>query len=214
MSGQLEPDQDTRGRWVTGGAVVAAVLASSCCILPLAFGAAGISTAALAVGFEAARPTMLVVTALLLGAGFYYHYFRKPNCAPGDTCEAPRPRLQRFNRTILWFGTVAVVSLALFPSYATVFTEGQAPPAAAFGQAASEQRVLQLSGMTCEACAVEIQRELASVPGVLQVEVDYPAQEARVVIDAETPPADEELVSAVARTGYSASVAPARDERG
>jgi len=204
-----ETDQETKnGRWATGGAVAAAVLASSCCILPLIFGAAGISTVALAGAFESARPLMLGVTVVLLGVGFYYNYFRKPDCEPGDACETPRPGLRRFNRSMLWFATVAVVALAFFPSYATVFAADQTPAATNLETVASTEIVLEVSGMTCEACSVSVQNELAAVPGVLRSEVDFDSGKAIVLVQTDAPPSSSELLSAVDRAGYSAVIAP------
>ena len=214
MNNEIEPGKKGDSTWLGVGAVGAAILASSCCILPLLLGGAGVSALGLAASFETARPYLLGVTALLLGGGFYYNYFRKPDCAPGEACEVPRPRLQRFNRTVLWFATAAVVAFALFPSYATIFTKGEAPPAASFGSVSSEQIVLEVSGMTCEACAVGIQRELAGVPGVLRAEVDFVSKQALVVIQADPRPDDTELLSAVDRAGYSAVVTPSGDHKG
>ena len=213
MGDDFEQEERT-GRWVTGGAVVTAVVASSCCILPLFLGGAGVSALGLAATIETARPYLLGVTALFLAGGFYYNYFRQPDCAPGEACEVPRPRLQRFNRTVLWLATAAVVAFALFPSYATMFTGGEAPAASDYGRVASQQVVLHVSGMTCEACAVGVQNELAAVPGVLRVEVDFGTKQAVVVVKADTPPEDADLLSAVDRAGYSAAIAPAAGTKG
>jgi mercuric ion transport protein len=209
MNEEIEP-KTKDGRWATGGALAAAVVASSCCILPLVFGAAGISTVAVAGAFESARPYMLGVTAVLLGFGFYYNYFRKPDCAPGEACETPRRGLRRLNRSMLWFATVAVVALAFFPSYAFVFAGSQTPAAANVDSVASAQVVLDVSGMTCEACTVSVQNELAAVPGVLRSEVDFRAGRAIVLVQADSPPSTGDLLSAVSRAGYSAVVAVAR----
>ncbi len=203
MNNEPEPS----GRWATGGAIAAAVVASSCCILPLVFGAAGISTVALAGAFESARPYMLGVTIVLLGLGFYYNYFRKPACEPGDACEAPRPGLRRINRTMLWLATVAVVAVAFFPSYAFVFAGSKTPAVAGAESIDSKQVVLEVSGMTCEACTVSVQNELAAVPGVLRSEVDFQAGTAVVLVQADSAPSASDLLSAVSRAGYSAVVA-------
>lgn len=200
----MKNEPETSGRWATGGAIAAAVLASSCCILPLVFGAAGISTVALAGTFEAARPYMLGVTAVLLGLGFYYSYFRKPSCEPGDACETPRRNLQRTNRTMLWLATAAVVALALFPSYASVFAGSKTPAVSGVESIDSRQVVLEVSGMTCEACAVGVQNELAAVPGVLRSEVDFEAGKAIVLVQTDAPPSADALLAAVDRAGYSA----------
>jgi len=148
------------------------------------------------------------VTAILLGVGFYYNYLRKPDCETGDACETPRPGLRRFNRSMLWLATVAAVVLAFFPSYATVFTAGETPPAQNYEAVASTQLILDVRGMTCEACAVSIQNELAAVPGVLRSDVDYSGGRATILIQADTPPSTSDLLAAVDRAGYSAVVAP------
>lgn len=204
---QMEDEPKPSGRWATGGAIVAAVVASSCCILPLVFGAAGISTVALAGTFESARPYMLVVTAVLLGFGFYYSYFRKPDCEPGDACEAPRRGLRRTNTTMLWVAAAAVVALAFFPSYAFVFAGVKTPAVSGVESIDSKEVVLEISGMTCEACTVSVQKELAAVPGVLRSEVDFQAGKAIVLVQTEVPPSAAALLAAVERAGYSAVLA-------
>lgn len=214
MTEDFQDDGSATGRWVTGAAVVTAVLASSCCILPLFLGGAGISALGLAASFETTRPYLLIATTLLLGGGFYYNYFRKPDCAPGDACEAPRPRLRRFNRAVLWLSTAAVIAFAMFPSYASIFTNGETPATSAYGSVSSQQIVLQVDGMTCEACAVTVQNELADVPGVLRVAVDFGRKEAVVIVQADAPPDDSDLLSAVARAGYSATVSPTEGREG
>lgn len=200
----MNNEPETSGRWATGAAIAAAVAASSCCILPLVFGAAGISTIALAGTFESARPYMLGVTAVLLGLGFYYSYFRKPSCEPGGACETPRRGLRRTNTTMLWVATAAVVALALFPSYAFVFAGSETPAVSGVGSIDSKQVVLEVSGMTCEACTVSVQNELAAVPGVLRSEVDFEAGKAIVLVQTDAPPIADALLAAVDRAGYSA----------
>ncbi len=200
-------------RWATGGAIFAAILASACCILPLVFGALGLSAVALAGLFESVRTYLLMLTAGLLAAGFYYNYFRKEECAPGEACEAPRPGLRRFNRSMLWLGTVAVIALAFFPSYAGLFAGEEIPAKATLGAVPSETVVLEVSGMTCEACAVSIQQELAQVPGVLRAAVTYDSSEAVVEVEKDARPTEAELTSAVERAGYSAALM-ARGEQG
>ena len=211
----MNNEPETSGRWATGGAIVAAVVASSCCILPLVFGAAGISTVALAGTFESARPYMLGVTAVLLGLGFYYSYFRKPSCEPGDACEAPGRGLRPTNTTMLWVATAAVIALAFFPSYAFVFAGSETPAVSGVGSIDSTQVVLEVSGMTCEACTVSVQNELAAVPGVLRSEVDYEAGKAIVQVQMDAPPSVDALLAAVDRAGYSAVLtAPTAGDEG
>ena len=57
-------------RFTLGGSVVAAVLSSACCWLPLLLLAFGASAAGVSAFFERWRPAFLVVAIGLLGAGF------------------------------------------------------------------------------------------------------------------------------------------------
>ena len=206
--------EGTASRWATGGAIFAAILASACCILPLVLGALGLSAVALAGAFESVRPYLLVLTAGLLAAGFYYNSFGKEECAPGEACEVQRPGLRRFNRSMLWLGMVAVVALAFFPSYAGLFAGEEIPAKATLGAVPSETVVLAVSGMTCEACSVSIQRELAQVPGVLRAAVSFSTSEAVVEVDTRARPESKALTAAVERAGagYSASLKKAADQ--
>lgn len=199
-------DDESAGLWATGTALVAAVLASACCILPLVLGGLGISAVAVAGFFESIRLYSLVVTALLLGAGFYFSYFRKQECVPGGECASPRRGLRRVNRSILWLGTLAVVALAFFPSYAALLVGSEIPPQPTFGEIPSETVVLSVQGMTCEGCANEIQRQLAQVPGVLRAAVSFDTSEAVVNLDVNSRPPAEALTGAVERAGYSAFI--------
>jgi len=83
----------------------------------------GASSAGAGAFFAAWRVPLLIATVALLGSGFYLVY-RKPRCAPGEACEVPNPRLQRFNRGMLWLTTVFVAAFAFFPEYVGAFTGG------------------------------------------------------------------------------------------
>jgi mercuric ion transport protein len=97
------------------GAVLTAIGASACCVLPLVMGFLGAGSVALAAKLEPYRPLFIGLTVAFLGLGFYQAY-RKPKCTPGEACAVPANR--RRQRIILW--VVAVLSaLALgFPYYA------------------------------------------------------------------------------------------------
>jgi mercuric ion transport protein len=104
----------------TGGSVVAAFLASACCVGPLIFALLGLGGGALLVKFEPYRPYFMAVTFALLGTGFYLTY-RKPRLAPvatgadGAACDCPAPRTNRAGRIMLWVASVLVVGFLVFP---------------------------------------------------------------------------------------------------
>lgn len=96
------------------GAVVAALGASLCCILPVAVAILGVGSAALGAKLEFLRPWMSGATVLILGFAFYRAY-RPPRCEPGQACAEPTNR--RRQRAILWVVAVLAILLLAFPYY-------------------------------------------------------------------------------------------------
>ncbi len=82
-----------------GGAIVAAIAASLCCILPVLAVAFGLGAFGMATIFESLRPYLLVVVVLALAFGFYQTYVRREKCGEGEMC-ATKP-IGRFNHPIL-----------------------------------------------------------------------------------------------------------------
>lgn len=101
-------------KWLGAGAVVTAIGASLCCILPVAVALLGVGSAALAAKLEPLRPWMTGATVLILGFAFYRAY-RPERCAPGETCAVPASR--RRQRIALWLVTGVAMALLTFPYY-------------------------------------------------------------------------------------------------
>lgn len=95
------------------GAVLSAVGASLCCILPVLVALSGLGSAALGAKLEPLRPWMSGLTLLLLGVAFYRAYRPVP-CGPDGACEAPASRRQRM---ILWIVAVLALLFTTFPYY-------------------------------------------------------------------------------------------------
>jgi len=188
------------GLLASGGALVAAVLSSACCWLPLAAIGLGASSAGVGAFFEAWRVPLLLATVALLGSGFYLVY-RKPRCAPGEACEVPNPRLQRFNRGMVWLTTAFVAVFAFFPEYVGAFTGGGGEVA----EAAPTQTTVryQVEGMTCAGCEGHAREAIEALPGVASVAVSYRDGSAEVVWSGQ--PNDAAVADAVAEFGYSAT---------
>lgn len=104
--------EDRRG-WLATGGVLGAILASSCCIGPLALLSLGISGAWIGnlTALEPLKPVFAAIALGFIGLGFRQVYFRpKPVCAPGSYCA--RPRSAPIVKTALWAAT-ALVTAAL-----------------------------------------------------------------------------------------------------
>jgi copper chaperone CopZ len=204
------------GRWATGGAVVAAVLSSACCWLPLSLVALGISAGGVGAVFEEYRVVLLGATAALLGAGFYFAYIRKPACEPGEACAVPNSRLQRFNKVMLWVATAFVAGFALFPNYiGSILGGGEQPTAEAATLAVADPtaanpdavtRTYSVEGMSCEGCTVHIKETLEKLSIVSSATIVYEDKIARVTFTPGTDPDDAAVLAAIDETGFEATV--------
>ena len=202
------PPGERAGLWAAGGSVISAVAASACCWIPLSLIALGISASGVSAWFEKYRLLFLGVTAVLLGTGFYFVYFRTPVCASGSACAAPNPKLQRFNRVMLWVATVVVIASATFPKYVGFLLAGSAPAEATVPAGELATLNLRIEGMTCDGCATLVQNSLRKVPGVQTASASYPQGRAVVTFDPSSPPQTSSLVEAVEKAGYQATAVP------
>ncbi len=95
--------------------VVAAALASACCLGPVLL--AGIGAGALgaaAVRLEPLRPVFLAVTAVLLAFAFYGAYRHTGTCEADGRCRAASGPGARF---VVWLVAALVGLLVAFPYY-------------------------------------------------------------------------------------------------
>lgn len=97
--------------WAAAGGILGAcgIAITSCCIVPLLFLSVGLGGAwmgSLAV-LAPYKPLFIVLTAALLGYGYYVVYFASKRCADDDTCAALRTT--RKMKLVLW----GVTALAL-----------------------------------------------------------------------------------------------------
>lgn len=209
----MRQDRNRTGRKVQIAALAGAVLASACCWLPPLLMAFGISGGALSATFERLRPITLPVTLLLLGLAFWLTYRPRPRangdgdedlaCAQaGDGAWCPpggrRSGLQRTNRVLFPFLAAAILVVAFFPNWVGLLLGGGPSAQAHSGQEAVH---LEITGMTCEACAVSLTHALRRVEGVEDASVDAETGEAQVWLRAGNVVATERLLAAVAASG-------------
>lgn len=98
------------GLLATGG-LIGALLASTCCIVPLALVMLGVGGAWVG-NLTALAPyqwLFLIFAAGCLGAGFWHVYFKpKAECVEGSYCAKPRSDL--LVKIVLWVGTLLVIT--------------------------------------------------------------------------------------------------------
>lgn len=215
-SEQLQSKSDESRRMsfgTTPAAVGSAILSSACCWLPLLLLAVGLSAGGVAGFFETVRPYFLIAAVVFLCSGFYFAYFRRPVCKPGDACAVPSPKIQRFNRVMLWAATVFVIAFALFPYYSPALVRAVASqPTVASSESAnrtdadtvSVTRTCHVEGMTCAACAAGLEVRLSKLPGVAEAKVSY-ADGVATIQSPSDQPSIEKVRAAVEDAGFSLS---------
>lgn len=104
-----ETNGGRRARWFATGGIVGAILASTCCIVPLILVTVGVSGAWIGnlTALEPLKPLFIAVTLLLLGLGFRQVYFRRK-----IECDCETPRSSIITQSALWIAAV-LVALAL-----------------------------------------------------------------------------------------------------
>lgn len=193
------------------GTIFSAIMASSCCWLPLVLLAAGVSGAGIATMLELYRPLFIAVTCSFLAAAFYYTY--RPNKTAAGSgneccnfqgvgdCDSPgkgRSNALTWDKAMLWAVTVLAVAFLVFPSYVGAFLGAEATGVAAN----MVHSVFVIEGMTCEGCSAVVAIAIRDVPGVLTADVNYADGKAVVGTEACCPVADELIMEAIKNAGY------------
>ncbi len=216
-TGETKKTPSNRGETIAkAGTLISAIMASSCCWLPLVLLAAGVSGVGIALTLEAYRPLFMVVTFSFLTAAFYFTYRpRKSAAGPGHDCCASevaedccspaakgRLNMRTVNKAMLWVVTAMVVAFLFFPSYVGAFLGGDGP-------AVTEnmnRSVFAIEGMTCEGCSAIVTKAIRGVPGVLAVEVSYKNRQAVVGSEAGRALPKDAVLGAIESVGYSGSM--------
>ena len=109
-------------RLAVTGSVIGAVLASSCCIVPLLLVTLGVSGAWIGSlsALEPYKPWFAAVTMLFLGIGFWQVYWKpKQDCEEGSYCASPKS--DRVVKIALWSATLLVALTLTIDYWAPLF---------------------------------------------------------------------------------------------
>ena len=118
----IEPPATGRGGWFATGGIVGAILASSCCIVPLVLVTLGVSGAWIGnlTALEPYNPYFVAVTLAFLAGGFWHVYFRpKTICIEGSYCARPVSSL--IIKSALWGATILIALAMTLQWWAPLF---------------------------------------------------------------------------------------------
>ena len=104
-----------RPGWFAAGGIIGALLASSCCVAPLALLLLGVSGAWIGnlTALEPFKPYFAAVALAFIGVGFWHVYFRAP-VACADDAYCARPLSSMLTKTALWIATaLTIVALTI-----------------------------------------------------------------------------------------------------
>ena len=193
---------------LTFASIVAAGVASLCCIGPLAAVGLGVGSFGAAQLFEELRPYLLGVTGLLLAGAFYLNYRQQPKQECADSSCTLSPTAKRKQKMLLWLSAGVVVGLATFPHYSGLLL-GEVTKKDATGLASAgggeNIAVFSVQGMTCAGCAAGLKATLEREEGVATAEVDYDAATTRIHFDPARTTV-EELIEVIGELGYLAEL--------
>lgn len=118
----LREDPASKDRLIAAGGILAALGASSCCVMPFVLFSLGISGAWIGnlTALSSYQPLFVAAALAFLGLGFVRVYRRSPAaCAEGRHCA--RPSANRWARIGLWTAAVLIVVAVAFPYAAPLF---------------------------------------------------------------------------------------------
>ena len=122
MNEQSEPRHISSGRFAAIAGICGAVLASSCCVVPLllvTFGVSGAWIGSLS-AFDPYKEYLAAITVIFLGAGFWQVYFKKSSpCDDDSFCATPQSG--RITKTALWIATFLVLIALSIDWWAPLF---------------------------------------------------------------------------------------------
>ncbi len=124
MSDSQIPDGVARSRkkWLATGGLIGAILASSCCVVPLILITLGISGTWIGslTALEAYKPWFIAMSVGFIGLGFWYVYFKTPELCEDDSFCA-KPESSSLTKVALWLGSFIVLAAASIDFWAPFF---------------------------------------------------------------------------------------------
>ena len=189
--------------------IVAAIIASVCCVGPLVLLALGIGGAWVGnlTALEPFRPYLMGLTLIILGYAFYKIY-RKPKpeeCEPGSYCA--NPKSDRINKIFLWISTVFVILLLSVPYLIPVLNGDQnnSIEQSEIDHSTLNVVTLDVPSMNCASCPVTVKKSLLKLDGIVSADVSLETKKAIVIFD-QSQITPSQMIVATTNAGYPSTV--------
>ena len=113
----IKSDKTTKKIIATGG-LLGAIVASTCCVLPVILFALGISGAWISnlVSLARYKPFFIVLSLIFIGTGFWIVYFKPQFSIPKvQSTSCYRPFSEKTIKIMLWFSVIIILIVFLIP---------------------------------------------------------------------------------------------------
>lgn len=193
--------------------IFSAILASSCCIIPLillvlsliGLGSLGLSGVSTTVG----NLKWFLMPIAILGLGYsYFKFFKEKKECESCACEMVG---KKTNLILLATSTILVATFLIFSVYPYLFAKDKSLTTN-LPTSDLKQTHLKIEGMTCVTCTITAKKALESVEGVEKVWVGL--KEKKAIVDYEPNLVQEaKLIEAINKVGYKAQIEKTIKER-
>ncbi|MEE9224949.1 MAG: mercuric transporter MerT family protein [Bacteroidota bacterium] len=182
----------------SGGSIVAAFVASLCCVGPIGLAILGLGGVGLFTALGEYRLYIMGGTVVLLALAFYLTYKKREVVCEDGTCKVQSAG--KWNKIAVWVGAVVVTFFLIFP-----YLDISSGAVTGTGGTAIQTAVLNVEGMTCTSCNTAVEIALKKNEGVVEAKASYEKNTAVVRYDP-TRVSGEDLVNSVNELGYVAEL--------
>jgi len=178
--------------------IISAVVASICCLGPVALAILGVSGAGLFSKFAELRPYFIGITLVLLGLAFYLSYRKREVICEDGTCKIKSVR--KWNKIILW---VATGFIAFFIAFPYLNLSSQNPLSERKGKEIVEVTI-PVEGMTCFGCEFNVESAVKKLNGISQAKADHQKGKVHVKFEIGQVTVDR-ILEVIDKAGYKAT---------
>lgn len=194
----MNDESNTDTKWM-GAGLMAAFVASLCCVTPVVAFLAGIGGVASTFSWvEPFRPYLIGLTVLLLGFAWYQKL--RPKWDPDCACDEDLSFWQ--TKGFLGIVTILAAFLLAFPYYSDAFWPKQQKQVVYVQESQVVSITLNIEGMTCTGCEATVENAAGSVEGVLKANASYDIRQAMIKYD-KSKTSREKIIAAINKTGFT-----------